>query len=162
MVRISYRVNDAKARAAFAQAPALMHRIVGEGVWRGALEVTREARRLAPKAFSTLTNGINATQVSELHWQVKPSSNYADAVEQGRKPGKQPGTANGLMEWVRQKTRLQGRDLERATFAIARAIGRRGIKAQPFMAPAAQAKESRVIELIRQSVERGCAECFAS
>ena len=161
LFKINVKVNDQRTVAAFQKAPARMHQLVGDAVWRGALEVTREARRNAPKAFSTLINSINATQIGELHWRVQPGVNYAAAVEDGRKKGKQPGTANGLMEWVRQKTGLQGRPLDRATFAIARAIGQRGIKPQPYIQPAVVSKESRVIELVRLSVERGCAECFA-
>lgn len=160
-MKITVRIDDAKHIEAFRRAPSIMRKLVGDALWRGALEVARESRRLAPKAFSTLTNSINATQVSDLHWQVVPGTNYAAAVEEGRKPGRQPGTSNGLMEWVRQKTRLQGAELDRATFAIARAIGQHGIKPQPYMAPAAQNKESRVIELVRQAVDRGCSEVFA-
>lgn len=161
LLKISVKVNDQRTIAAFRQAPARMHQLVGDAVWRGALEVTREARKNAPKAFSTLTQSINATRISELHWRVQPGVNYAAAVEEGRKPGKQAGTANGLTEWVKLKTGLSGRPLDRATFAIARAIGLRGIKAQPYMQPAVASKESRVIELVRQAVDRGCAECFA-
>lgn len=158
MLNISVRIDDAKTREAFRKGPELMRRIIGQGVERGAHEVAREAKARAPKAFSTLANSIKANRIDDLHWRAAPATNYADAVEEGRKPGKQTGTANGLMEWVKLKTGLKGRKLDRATFAIARAIGRRGIRPQPFMRPTAKAKKSRVIELIRQAVERGCAE----
>lgn len=126
-----------------------VRRNVHQALSRGAQEFAREARRRAPKAFSTLTNSILATEVGEMWFRVTAGTNYAKWVEEGRKPGRMPGTAKGLMEWVRQKTGLTGKDLDRRTFLIARAIGRKGIKAQPFIAPTAAAMDSRIRALVK-------------
>ncbi|MFT3964125.1 hypothetical protein [Propionivibrio sp.] len=67
----------------------------------------------------------------------------------------------GLTEWVRFRTGLQGRELDRTTFLIARAIGRRGIQPQPYLAPAAEAQTSRVVDLVRYAVAQGVREVMA-
>ncbi len=127
---------------------------VEQALGRGAQEVARSARRHAPKAFSTLTQSIRADRVGELHYQVVAGTNYARAVEEGRRPGSQPGTAQGLTEWVQQKTGASGTALDRLTHLVARAIGRRGIRPQPYMRPALEEGESRLRALVKGAVAR--------
>lgn len=158
-IRIS--IDDARARAALERAPALVERRLEDALARGAIEMAGLGRRKAPTAFSPLTNSIRAERVEPLHFLVSPGVNYARFVEEGRRPGKQPGTAFGLMEWVREKTKLAGKALDRRTFVIAIAIGRRGIKAQPYMQPAFEEGAPRVIQLARDAVARACEECNA-
>lgn len=119
---------------------------------RGAQEVARTARRNAPKAFSTLTNAIRVDRVGEMHYRVVAGVSHSRFVEYGRKPGRQPGTGNGLAEWVRFKTRLNGADLERRTFLVARGIAKRGIKPQPFMIPALEENENRIRALVKGAI----------
>ena len=108
---IRINIDSQRVREAFAKAPQVMARNIEVRLSHGAEEVAREAKDLAPKAFSTLVNSIRAGRVGNLHYQVAPGVNYARPVEEGRKAGKQPGTAtgtaNGLMEWVKRKTGLQ-------------------------------------------------------
>lgn len=159
-MKIKVKVSEARAQEAFKRAPVRMRQLVSDALWRGALEVTRDARDRAPKAFSTLTQSIRPEKINDLHWRAAPGVNYARPVEEGRMPMRRmPGA--GLMEWVKLKTGLQGKALDRATFAIARAIGRRGIDPQPYMKPAAEAKESRVVDLVRAAVARGADEVMA-
>lgn len=158
--RISISIDARRAQAAFARAPQVMVRAIDVKLARGAEEVARTAKRGAPKAFSNLVNSIRAQRIGALSYQVVTGMNYARSVEEGRLPGKQPGVNNGLMEWVRFRTGLAGRPLDRATFAIARAIGRRGIRPQPYMQPAAEASRSRLFELVQQGVDEGIKEIF--
>lgn len=172
-MKISVRIDDARAVAAFARAPEVMRRIVGDAVGRGALEVTREARSRAPKVFSTLTNSINATQIGDLHWQVRAGVNYARAVEEGTKPGYTPNlltlrmyiqasTIRGTgFRWGKagtSKRTTQEDDIARRTSALAWYIRAHGTKAHPYLQPAVDAKESRVIALIREAAFKGAAE----
>ncbi len=159
-MRVDIVIDDARVQKGLDRLPNAVVARVELALARGAQELAREERRLAPKAFSTLTNSIQAQRMGMLHYRVGPGVNYARPVEEGRKPGKQPGTANGLMEWVRQKTGLQGKALERRAFVIARAIGRKGIRPQPYAKPAFEAKRSRVVELVRAAAAEGAQGAF--
>jgi hypothetical protein len=46
-------------------------------------------------------------------------------------------------------------------FLIARAISRRGTRAQPYMRPAAEQMRSRVFALLNEGVDAGLREVFA-
>ena len=52
------------------------------------------------------------------------------SVEEGRRPGGRPPPPQTLVGWIRRH------GLDVSPFVLARAIGRRGIPAKPFMAPA--------------------------
>jgi hypothetical protein len=160
VIEVTVTLDDARLQQALARFPERVTAQVEFALVRGAEEIARAARGKAPKAFSTLTNSIRAQRMGELHYRVAPGVNYAAMVERGRKPGKQPGTANGLMEWVKQKTGLEGKALDRMSFVVARAIGRRGIRAQPYMRPALVENESRLRQLVQAGVARGIEEAF--
>lgn len=155
---IRIEIHDEQAKAMLARVDRGVRKAVHDALWRGADEMARAAKRNAPKAFSNLTNSIRAEQVGELHFRVATGVNYARAVEEGRKPGPMPGTANGLMEWVKQKTRQTGRELDRTTFLIARAIGRRGIKPQPYMQPAFDSQKDRIVAHVQEAARRAAQE----
>ncbi|MCE5182368.1 MAG: hypothetical protein LLG15_11250 [Betaproteobacteria bacterium] len=159
-MKIDFKGNSDKVDEAFRRAPVVMARALDRFLSRGAQEVAREMRVQTPKAFSTLTQSVRAEQVGFLHYRAITGVNYARDVEEGRPAGKMPGTGSGLMEWVRLRTKLQGKDLARATFAIARAIGRRGIKLNPFAARTEEKMESRVIRLVREGAAAGLKEVF--
>lgn len=158
MISLHITIDDAKAQSALDRYPDRLIDAVEAALHRGAIEIARSGRRYAPKAFSTMTNSINADRVGELHYVVAPHVNYAAFVEGGRRPGKQPGTANGLMEWVRLKFGVQGKELDRTTYLVARAIARNGIKPQPYMRPAADDHRDRIIANVRASAARAAAE----
>lgn len=157
-MRISVAIHDQGARKMLDRLDAGMRQAVHDSLWRGALELSRVAQRNAPKAFSTLRNSIHVEEINPLHFRVATGVNYARFVEEGRRPGKQPGTANGLMEWVRLKTGLQGKDLDRKTYVIARAIGIKGIAPQPYMQPAYDSEKDRIIANVQASARRAAQE----
>lgn len=159
-MRISLRYNDAIARHRMSQANRAVRRALRFALDRGAQEIAREARRNAPKAFTTLTNSIRAEQVGELHFFIAPGVNYAPWVEGGRMPMRKTGTQNGLLEWIRLKVApgASGKELDRLGYVIARAIGRRGIQPQPFMQPAFEAKRGRVVDLANAAVRDAVAQ----
>ncbi len=158
-MRVEVRIDVAGAREAFARAPSVLLQAIDNALHRGALEVAREARRRAPKSFSTLTQSIHSARSGALDYVVRPGVNYAAAVEYGTRPGYFPPPL-ALLPWVRQKLAASPADALRLAHALARSIHRRGTRAQPFLAPAAEAKSSRVIELVRAGVAAGIAEAF--
>ena len=161
MFDIRIRIDDADAREAFRRAPAVMQSAVDAKLSRGAQEVVREARSLAPKAFSTLTNSIKASQEGLLRYVVAPGVNYARSVEEGVRPGTLPPVA-ALVPWVKRVLGASDKEARGKAFLIARAIKRRGIRTQKYMAPAAEKMESRLIQLVRQGVDQGVREVFGA
>lgn len=157
-MEVRIEIHDERVRALLARVDGGVRQAVHEAIWRGAEDLARAAKRNAPKAFSALTNSIRAEQVGELHFRVATGTNYARAVEEGRRPGKMPGTANGLMEWVKQKTRQTGTELDRTTFLIARAIGRRGIKPRPYMQPAFESQKDKIVARVQEAAHRAAHE----
>ena len=151
-------LDKAAVERGFATAPKVMERNIRRFLSRGAQDVAREERRQAPKAFSTLTQSIRVDEVGFLHFRVATGTNYAVHVAEGRFPGRQPGTSKGLVEWVKQKTGLSGKPLDRAAFVIALAIGRRGIKPNAFDQRTMVATGGRVIEL--EGTAAGLKEIF--
>lgn len=163
-MKIEIRVNDKLAQAAIRRMPGAVERHIDSALWRGAGEISRTAKGKAPKAFSTLTNSIRESRVDELHYRVSTVVNYARPVEEGVQGplGSQPGTANGLVEWVKLKfSPSSDKDAERIAFLVARAMRRNGIKAQPYMRPAAEEHTGRVHHLVRMAVADGIGEAFA-
>jgi HK97 gp10 family phage protein len=177
--RIDIRIDDAKVLEAFSKAPEVMRRHVGDGVRTGAGEITSEAQRLAPKSETILRNSINFKQTGALEWVVHPEAGYAAAVEQGSGPAAgrpkyypnrdnllayltENVKARGFSRWKRsERGRLeQEMSLKRRAQAFAWWIYQHGTKAQPFMAPAAEAKRDRCTELVRAAVSKGLLEVF--
>lgn len=157
-MHIRYHVDSKEAQEAFESAPEAMERNLERFLSRGAHEVAREAMSRAPKAFSALTNSINASRVSPLHYRVSPGVNYAPYVEDGTRPHF-PNPAS-LQPWVERVLGLRDKAARTTAYLVARAISRRDTRAQPYMRPAAEAKESRVMQLLREGVDAGLREVF--
>ena len=159
-LRFEVRVDDLVPRQMLRRAPGFFLDRLALALDRGAHEMAREARSLAPKAFSTLTNSIRAMKLGQLHWLIAPGVNYADTVEGGRMPMRKTGIAHGLLEWIKLKIApgASAKQLDRLGYVIARAIGRRGIQPQPYMQPAFDNKQARVLELANQSMRDAVAE----
>lgn len=95
--------------------------------------VAMDTRRLMGSIHHTIKgSGGNLTG------QVGPSVRYAYWVEHGRKAGKRPPIA-AIEGWARR----HGAN----PFQVAKAIGRRGTKAQPFVAPSYTRNRARINKL---------------
>lgn len=177
--RIDIRIDDARVLEAFSKAPEVMRRHVEGGVQRGAGEIVTEAKTRAPKSLSNLVNSIAAAPAGELAWVARAGSAHAVMVEQGTGPaaGKKKyypnpdnllqylmttPKARGFGRWKRSdRGRLeQEMGMVRRAQAFAWWIYQHGTKAQPFMAPAAEAKRDRCTELVRAAVSKGLLEVF--
>lgn len=158
-MEIRIKHNISALENALRQAPDTMERNIEPFVSRGAQEVAREERIAAPKAFSNLANSIHAIRVTNLHYRATTNVNYAGYVEDGTKPHF-PNPSN-LVPWVKRVLGVAADDADDVAFAIARAISRRGTRAQPFAKPTRDKLESRVLDLIGQGVDAGIREAFA-
>jgi hypothetical protein len=157
---IQFNHNTAIIAKAFAEAPQVMIKHVDPAVQRGIMEVAREERQKAPKAFSILTNSINTMKVKPMHWRSRAGADYGIHVEEGTSPHfPNPST---LVPWVKRVLGVAGDADARATaFRVARAISKRGTRAQPFAEPTMVKMEPRVMQLILIGVSAGLQESFS-
>ncbi len=105
----------------------VMRKTRGEVARKAGPILLREVKDRTPYALpgtSTLHRSI-AMEVNERKGWARAYSNvkYAVWVEGGRRPGARPPPASALSGWVRRAGLPPG-----AAFAVARAIGRRGIR----------------------------------
>jgi hypothetical protein len=81
---------------------------------------------------SRLVRDIRAVPVGDSVEVFMP--NYAIYVEKGRKPGVKAPPVSVIVAWIkRKKIPLRGGRINAVAYAIARSIGRWGIKAKPFI-----------------------------
>jgi hypothetical protein len=139
--------------------PATVVEVVEPKLWRGAEEVARTAKGKAPKAFSHLVNSIRSERIGPLHYRVVEGMNYGRVVEEGGRPH---GVSSvKLIPWVERVLGAREKEARDKAFLIARAIKRRGTRAQPYMRPAAEENVDRVIALVRKGVDEGIRKAMA-
>lgn len=93
-------------------------------------QIRDRARAYAPKDTGQLRASITArmdTQPIPRFSVVKTDLMYAQAVHEGRRPGAAMPPPNALAGWASRH------GFHGSLFVLARAIGRRGIRARPFM-----------------------------
>lgn len=83
---------------------------------------------------------------------------YAAYVEFGRGPSTRKGAiplAQTLKAWVHRKLGVPyGKELETATFLIARKIHRKGTRPQPFFTPAIKKVEDKAEEIMSKYIDK--------
>jgi hypothetical protein len=147
-----------------AQLEADMRRVLQQSL----LYIERDARHLAPQDTRRLAGSINS-RVSgtfpNLVGEVGPTPRYGVVMEFGRRAGARMPPVDALIGWVRrhwnpafvgpiQRGQLRPRRaaggnvaqqaIRSRAFALARSIQRRGIRAQPYMAPATRQNIPRI------------------
>lgn len=147
MAEITLRIEggDRLARG-LAEAPRVVEVELRDAMETSLLYVESDARRLAPRDTGRLGGSINSRieggAGSGLVGRVGPSVNYGLFVERGRRPGRMPPAA-AVAAWARRKGL--------GAYAVARAIGRKGTRAQPFMGPALEANVGRIEARFRRA-----------
>lgn len=177
---MSVSTNAADVAARLRRADAAMRAALAGRLDELAHRAAADLRRAAPKFRSTLANSVLAKQEAELVWFVGPTVEYAAAVEGGRKPGKGLpywGTpqAASAMAWLRSQASdaarmanpkwraprsgsarqvVEERALRARYIAWSRAVRRKGIKAQPFVAPVAEQYRAVAPQALAVAVQR--------
>lgn len=156
-MRIQITHNSEAVQKAVRQRPNQVMRALDRKLERGAHEVAREARRMAPKAFSQLTNAIHIFRHGRADFSIFAATNYAKAVEEGASGGGIP-SHQSLLDWIKVKRitpRNPEMDADDLAYVIGRSILAKGTPAQPFMQPALNSKRDRLHELVSQGLAEG-------
>lgn len=90
-----------------------------------------------------------STEGNRITGEVGSGLVYASVVEEGRNPwsGAMPPPSGDLRTWVRRKL-----GDERLAFVVARAIKRRGFRAQPYLKPALLGATPRIQNIFRSRI----------
>ena len=147
-------------RVDFAKASAK----AGDGVMKGlqnvGLEIVAEAKQNLNQNKTNNSGALRASGKVQKDGDVidagffaeGSSEGYASHVEYGRGPTKKAGQIplrTTLRAWVHRKLGIPyGKELESATYLIARKIHRKGTKAQPFFNPAVKKVEDKISDII--------------
>lgn len=153
-------------RVDFAKASAK----AGDGVMKGlqgvGLEIVAEAKQNLNQNKTNNSGALRASGKVQKDGDVidagffaeGSSEGYASHVEYGRGPTKKAGQIplrTTLRAWVHRKLGIPyGKELESATYLIARKIHRKGTKAQPFFAPAVKKFEDKVSNIVSEYVDK--------
>lgn len=153
-IRIEHTVD--RFILALRRAPEAVEGFVDRTVQRVAIEGARTAKREAPKSLSELVNSIRNEKIGQAFHRIIADAPHARYVEEGTGPGGWP-PMEAIRRWIRvqQMQPRQARDERGLAFLIARAIHRRGTKAQPYMEPARQTSQQRLLALLPESARRG-------
>ena len=179
---IQIRIDYETVRAGLSKAPDVLRRHVGDGLAQGANAIAAEAKNRAPKSESALLNSIIAAPAGDWAYEVRAGVMHAAYVEYGTgpaagKPRYYPNpdnlfqylmtnvSARGFKRWSRSKKPGKDRgsqelDIWFRSRAFAWWIYQHGTRAQPFMAPAAEAKRDACTAYVRAAVDAGLKEIF--
>lgn len=129
-----------------------LKRAMGESV----VTVQKGARDAAPVNIGELRASI-ATEVRplggmEIEGAVGSNLVYAPAVELGARPHWAPFAP--ILFWVQRKMGLSGRDAHRAAIFIQRKIAAGGTRAQPYLVPALEKSEKKIVEFFNAAMKR--------
>ena len=120
----------------FSKSPEMTKRIMGEAMDLSVMRIKNTAKSKAPVDTGRLRNSIKDKvkfAIRDITGVVNADVKYAPWVEFGRRSGKAP-PASALRTWARKRGINE--------FALAKAIARKGVKAQPFMQPAIRQNEA--------------------
>lgn len=137
-----------------------------KGLQSAGLEIVAEAKRNLNQNKTNNTGTLRASGkiqkdkdgVDAGFFSSESSEGYAAYVEYGRGPTQKAGQIplrTTLKAWVHRKLGIPyGKELDSATFLIARKIHRKGTKAQPFFAPAVKKFEDKVKDIVSDTINK--------
>lgn len=141
------------------QLPQRLRNAIVKAMRESAVLVQSYAKLYAPVFRGLLRVSISqnvSEEGSRITGEVGSGLAYASVVEEGRNPwpGAMPPPSGDLRTWARRKL-----GDERLAFVVARAIKRRGFRAQPYLRPALLGAtpriqtifQSRILEALQQA-----------
>ena len=158
---------DAKQWAAFqrrlgkAFTPAALKGIRAGGL--RCIPLLHRSTETAPPASTGGGTGAVDTGDYKRRWRTSPLPNgvevfndapEAGVIELGRRPGSRPPPSSVLQPWVRRKLGLSDAQAKGVAFVVARAIGRRGLRARRVMARALPAMRKAVMAEVKLALQK--------
>lgn len=141
-----------KLQAGVSAAPATLASEVRTATTAGSILVVGTARSIVDKDTGRTAGSINyaiSGSGANLSSKIGPSVAWGIVIEKGRRPGAKPPPVAALRPWARRHGIPEG-----ALFQVARSIGRKGIKARPFMVPSLEQNRGRIVALFEKTGTR--------
>ena len=110
----------------------------------------REMKRRAPSSEGKLRQGIKST-ILPLRGSVVSTKEYSIYVHEGTRPHWPPYRPNSSLDRWAKKHNIP-------TYLVARAIARRGTKAQPFIDETIEASKNKVIAYFKKALDSATIE----
>lgn len=106
------------------------------------------------KAFDvgTYRRAWKSELVGQTAVRVYNVAPYAAVIEHGRRAGKTPPPARALIPWVSRKLGIRGDEAKSVAFAVARSIGKKGIKGKFVLGGAMERIKVAIEQEIVESV----------
>lgn len=151
-------------RADFSETKKVTASAMKKGLQAAGLEIVSEAKQNLNHNKTNNTGTLRASGkvqkaddgVDAGFFSEGSSEGYASFVEYGRGPTKKAGQIplrTTLKAWVHRKLGIPyGKELESATFLIARKIHRKGTKPQPFFVPAVKKIEEKIDDIVSKYI----------
>lgn len=140
------------------------------GIQAGGLRcipLLHQSTETAPPASPNGGTGAVDTRDYLRRWRTSPLPNgvevfndspQAGVIESGRRPGARLPPSEILRPWARRKLGLSAEQAKGAAFAIARAIGARGLRARRVMARALPAMRKAVLAEVKLALQKAFRE----
>lgn len=135
------------------------------------VEMSQLAKNAAPVNLGFLKNNISDRKVSDLNYEFVSQADYSAYVEFGTKTyvrvpkgleayaaqfkGKGKGNLSlfeAIKQWLKRKSGLSGKELDRRARWVAFIIAKNGIKPQPFFFPAYFRVRPQLLNRLKQIV----------
>lgn len=141
-------------RQLLAQRQRLLERAAMNAAQRGAAEAVRLTDAAGLVDVGTYKRSFLVRRTANGA-EITNRSPHAGVIEYGRRKGSRPPPVAVIELWARRKLRLPPAEARRAAFAIARNIGRRGLRPHFIMRRAARAAQGWFRDEIRVALKRG-------
>lgn len=115
---------------------------------------TIQSGAIASFSFLRSIEKVYERQGAIQAWRIGSALPYAPFVNYGRKPGRRP-PVDAIVKWLALKpVDTGGRDIRQVAFAIATAIGKRGVKPKLFFERTVEAMTPRIEEIFTDELNR--------
>jgi len=122
------------------------------GITRSVIQIEADAKRTVPTDTHTLQRSIThevTASANDVTGRVGTNLQYAPVVEFGRSAGATMPPPDALTGWLAR----HGMDAS-AAFVVARSIGRRGIRARPYLMPALEKNRADITREMTAVLQR--------
>lgn len=153
-----FDVSDLRRlEAAFKSAPDLVQRELREFMTEATVLLQGEVQQRTPTTHGTLRASIigNVTELAGgigVQGVVGSALAYAEAVELGTRPHMPP--VEPLIDWVRQKFGLSGKEAKSAAWRVARGIARHGTPAAGMFHFAWRDNQVQILSMFKARMAR--------